>query len=108
MYLKLIFNTKYQKMDLTRIIHQENTTIVDVRELYEFATGHAEGAIPIPLGTIPQRIEEFKKMDTPIVVYCRSGMRSAQAMGYLKSQGIKEVYNGGGIEEILYHQRQTV
>ena len=95
-------------MDLARIINQEDTTIVDVREAYELSMGQAEGAINIPLGTIPQRVEEFRKMNTPIVVYCRSGMRSAQAMGFLRAQGIKEVYNGGGLEEILYHQKQTV
>jgi rhodanese-related sulfurtransferase len=38
------------------------TTVVDVRETGEFASGHYEGAINIPLGIIPLRLDEFKAM----------------------------------------------
>ena len=108
LYSKLIFNQKKnKKMDLREIINHENTTIVDVREPYEFATGSAQGAINIPLGTIPARLSEFKNMATPIVVYCRSGMRSAQAMGFLRAQGIKEVFNGGGLSDVVFYQNKA-
>lgn len=87
-------------MDIQQIINQENRTIVDVREPFETYFGKAEGAINIPLGKIAKRIEEFKKMSQPIVVYCRSGNRSGQAMNYLKAQGIEAVYNGGSLSEV--------
>lgn len=87
-------------MDLTQIINQPNTTIVDVREPDEFLSGHIEGAINIPVVSIPNRVAQFKKMSQPIVVYCRSGMRSAQAMIFLKSQGLQEVYNGGSLGQM--------
>jgi phage shock protein E len=80
------------------------TTVVDVRETGEFAGGHYEGAINIPLGIIPLRLDEFKAMNGPIVVYCRSGNRSGMAMNLLKQAGLSEVYNGGGILDMLVHQ----
>jgi len=87
-------------MDLQKVINQETITIVDVREPFETYFGKAKGAINIPLGKIAKRVEEFRKMSKPIVVYCRSGNRSGQAMNYLKAQGIEEVYNGGSLSEV--------
>jgi phage shock protein E len=95
-------------MNVQEILSNKNTTIVDVRESYEFASGHAQGAINIPLSTLQQRIAEFKSMPKPILVYCRSGMRSAQAMGLLKAMGINEVYNGGGLADVESYQRNIV
>lgn len=68
-------------------------TIIDVRETIEFMMGHAEGSINIPLGEIPERIEEIKSMNHPILC-CVSGARSGQAVNYLKSLEI-ECENGG-------------
>lgn len=87
-------------MDLQKIINQESTTIVDVREPFETYLGKAKGSVNIPLGAIPNRVEEFRKMSKPIVMYCRSGNRSEQATNYLKAQGIEEVYNGGSLSEV--------
>lgn len=94
-------------MDLKNIVNQPGVTIVDVRETYEFAMGHARGAINIPLSTLMNRIPEFRKMKTPIVVYCRSGSRSGQARQLLLAKGIKEVYNGGGLSDMEYYQGKT-
>ena len=87
-------------MDLQKIINQESTTIIDVREPFETYFGKAKRAINIPLGKIAKRLDEFHQMSKPIVVYCKSGNRSRQAMDYLKAQGIKEVYNGGSLREV--------
>ena len=87
-------------MNLQKIIQQESTTIVDVREPFETFFGKAKGALNIPLGKIKDRLSEFQKMSKPIVVYCRSGNRSGQAMNYLKAQGLTEVYNGGSLKEV--------
>ncbi len=80
------------------------TTVVDVRETGEFACGHYDGAINIPLGIIPLRLDEFKAMNGPIVVYCRSGNRSGMAMNLLKQAGLTDVYNGGGLHDMLVYQ----
>lgn len=76
-------------------------TVVDVRSPEEFNGEHFDGAINIPLNEIQPRMDEFKAMKQPIVVYCRSGNRSGLAMGILKQQGITDVYNGGGLADML-------
>jgi phage shock protein E len=43
-------------------------------------------------------------MQGPIVVYCRSGNRSGMAMSLLKQAGLSEVYNGGGLHDMLIYQ----
>ncbi len=82
------------------VLKQAGTTIVDVRSAGEFASGHVDGALNIPLHEVPSRLEEFKQMAGPIVVYCRSGNRSGQAQGYLIAQGLQDVYNGGGLADM--------
>lgn len=78
-----------------------NATVVDVRTKEEFAQGHYPNAINIPLDQVQQRLDEFKAMNTPIVAYCRSGNRSGLAVSILKQNGITEVYNGGGLQDVL-------
>jgi len=87
-------------MNLREIANQENTTIVDVRESFETLFGKVDNSINIPLRKISNRIEDFREMSLPIVVYCRSGNRSESAMKLLKALGIKEVYNGGSISDV--------
>jgi phage shock protein E len=82
----------------------KDATIVDVRSPQEFAQDHYPGAINIPVDQVPQRVQEFKEMKTPIVAYCRSGNRSGMAVSILKQAGVQEVYNGGGLEDL---QQQT-
>lgn len=91
-------------MDYIKLLNDPSATIVDVREPFEFQSGHARGAVNIPLGSIPYRLEEFKNMRAPIVLYCRSGARSGSAQAFLQSQGIQQAYNAGGIAEVLYYQ----
>jgi phage shock protein E len=89
---------------MEELLANPTTTVVDVREIVEFAGGHYEGAINIPLGIVPLRLDEFKAMNGPIVVYCRSGNRSGMAMSLLKQAGLSEVYNGGGLHDLLIYQ----
>ena len=86
-------------MDLRKLLNQKNVNLVDVREPWEFESGHALRAINIPLATLPAKLEALKELDGPILLYCRSGMRSAQAMGLLKSMGLNEVYNAGSMND---------
>jgi len=87
-------------MDLKDIANRENTTIVDVRESFETLFGKVEDSVNIPLRKISTKIEDFRQMSQPIIVYCRSGNRSESAMKLLKALGIKEVYNGGSISDV--------
>lgn len=70
-------------------------TIVDVRTPEEFAENHFPNAINIPLDHVAQRINEFKEMLQPIIVYCRSGI----AVSILKQNGIADAVNGGGLND---------
>ena len=79
----------------------ENATILDVRTPEEFSGGHYPDAINIPLDELTQRINEIKEMKQPIVAYCRSGNRSGMAVSILKQNSITEVYNGGGLSDLL-------
>jgi len=88
---------------MEEILDNPNVTVIDVRETFEFEDGHYEGAINIPLGTIPNNLDKIKSMSQPIVVYCRSGNRSGMALTLLKQAGIQEVYNGGGIMQMLQY-----
>jgi len=92
-------------MSLTQLFNQENLTLIDVREPYEFAAGYAEGAINIPLGSLPANVDRIRRMPQPVVVYCRSGMRSGQAEQFLRSAGVAQVYNAGGLAEVLQYQK---
>jgi len=71
--------------------------LVDVRSPEEFDTGHIEGAINIPVGELPQRLTELGDKDEPIVLYCRSGARSARALSLLQRQGFTAVSNLGAM-----------
>ncbi|MBN8717994.1 phage shock protein E [Hydrobacter penzbergensis] len=82
-----------------------NAVFVDVRTPEEFAQGHYPGAMNIPLGEVSQRIHEFKQIQQPIVTYCRSGNRSGMAASILQQNGITDVYNGGGLEDLLQQKK---
>ena len=73
--------------------------MIDVRTVGEFQQGHIKGAKNIPFDMIFSKVAEIKKLNKPVIVYCRSGMRSSQAASVLKNSGI-EVMNGGGYESL--------
>ena len=71
--------------------------LLDVRSMEEMAAGMLPNAEKLPLHTLPLRINELSREDV-CVLYCRSGARSAQGVGFLMAQGFDEVYNlRGGI-----------
>lgn len=90
-------------MNLENILKEKNCTIVDVRSHEEFMGGHVAGSINIPLQTIPERVEELKKLSTPLVLCCASGNRSGQAQHFLSQYGI-ECFNGGSWLDVNYNQ----
>lgn len=75
----------------------ENVVVLDVREPDEWAAGHLEGAVHIPLGSLAQRVGELDPQ-AETVVMCHLGGRSARATAWLASQGHHVVNLQGGIE----------
>ncbi len=72
--------------------------ILDVRNLDEYAEGHLEGAGLIPVSELEGRLDELPE-DKPIIVYCKSGGRSANAAKILTENGFDPVYDMGGIQD---------
>lgn len=70
--------------------------LLDVRTPEEFADGHIAGAVNIPLAELPNQLSQIPQ-DMPLVVYCRSGNRSAQAATLLKEAGYSQILDMGGI-----------
>ncbi|HLM67250.1 MAG TPA: molybdopterin-synthase adenylyltransferase MoeB [Longimicrobium sp.] len=82
-----------------RLDRGDRLTIIDVREPFEWDIGNLEahGARLIPLKQLPQRMGEIDPGEE-IVLQCRSGARSAQALGYLRQHGYERLWNlDGGI-----------
>lgn len=72
-----------------------NAVVLDVRTREEYAGGHIEGAVNVPLDEIATATERFA--NNRLYVYCASGARSRQAVAELKAAGLTEVENIGGI-----------
>ncbi|HEY3052822.1 MAG TPA: molybdopterin-synthase adenylyltransferase MoeB [Thermoanaerobaculia bacterium] len=81
-----------------RLQRGEESLLLDVREENEWSLGHLENARHIPMRQIPAQIDSLPR-DAEIVVYCRSGGRSANVQRYMLEQGFKKVKNlAGGLK----------
>jgi phage shock protein E len=87
--------------NIIKAIQSKKATVIDVRSQMEFEMEHFPGAIHIPLETISDEAAKIGAMPKPIVVYCRSGNRSGMAKTILDQYGVTEIYNGGGIFDML-------
>ena len=85
-----------------RIGQDENLIVIDVRELWEYDEVNID-ALNIPLNDLPKKLEELDFcINKEVVVHCKSGTRSNQAMKYLLKHGFKNVKSlEGGIEAFL-------
>lgn len=66
--------------------------VVDVRTPNEFEAGHIPGAVNAPVDQVRDVASSWSK-DQPVIVYCATGARSANAAAYLAAQGFRKVYN---------------
>lgn len=79
------------------MLANQKVLLVDVRNPDEVARGVIQGATHVPLHLIPVKVDALKG-DLPLVFYCHSGMRSAQASAFMTNKGRSNVYNlQGGI-----------
>jgi adenylyltransferase/sulfurtransferase len=76
----------------------EPVQLLDVREEWEHQIARLEDATLIPLGQLPERVGELDP-NAPMVVYCHHGVRSYQAVVWLRQQGFARAQNlAGGID----------
>jgi rhodanese-related sulfurtransferase len=73
----------------------EGLSVLDVREQVEWDHGHIEGAVHVPLMDLPQRLGDLP--DGQVLVVCKVGGRSGQAVGWLAQQGYDVVNLDGGM-----------
>ena len=84
-------------------IGQDGVVLLDVRTAEEYSEQHIEGAILLPVDEIAEKAGSVLPDKTAtIIVYCRSGNRSAVASRLLVGMGYKNVYNMGGISDWPY------
>ena len=85
----------------SKLDHGEKFVLVDVREESEFAKDHLPGAIHLGKGVIERDIEaRVPTLDTPLVLYCGGGFRSALAADNLQKMGYTNVISmDGGIRD---------
>jgi len=75
----------------------EAIRLLDVRSVAEMDRGMLPNAEKLPLHTLPVRLNEIASDET-VILYCRSGARSAQGVGFMAEQGYDRVYNlKGGV-----------
>lgn len=87
-----------------RLIHSESPILLDVREPEEFAQGHLAGAINVPRGVLEFNVDPLNPAansaltdrTTKMIVYCRSGARSALAVQTLRTLGYQDISSMDG------------
>jgi rhodanese-related sulfurtransferase len=96
-----IFKNIFSNADTTQMkdIISKGAFLVDVRTPAEFAEGHVNGSVNIPLDQVQNQLAKFKNKEN-IVVFCRSGNRSSQAKSILEQNGFTNVTNGGTWQEV--------
>jgi rhodanese-related sulfurtransferase len=93
-----IFGRRYRTVNVeqARELIASGSTLVDVRSEREWASGHVDGALHVPLDRLETRLAELP-IDTPIVAVCHSGVRSALAARRLGKLGYTVASVRGGM-----------
>ena len=87
--------------DLSLIRGLDSPLVIDVRSSSEFESDSIDGAINLPVQGLPDTlIDTGVELDHEIIVYCRSGRRSAQAKTLLKAAGFTLVFDGGPMGQL--------
>lgn len=77
------------------IKERDDVFVLDVREQWEYDEGHIPGIYHIPMGAIPDRLNEIPK-DKTVIVSCMSGVRSDRISNFLMENGYTSVHNHQG------------
>lgn len=85
--------------EAVQLINRKDAVVIDVRDIGEFEAGHIAGAKHVPEAQLAERIKELEKFkERPVILTCRTGMRSGSAVKTLRGNGFTEAVNlDGGI-----------
>ena len=78
-----------------KLIRDESTVLLDVREDEELAICQIEGALHIPMGEFPNRIDALPR-DKQLIIFCHHGMRSLNVCQFLEARGFTNATNMTG------------
>jgi sulfur-carrier protein adenylyltransferase/sulfurtransferase len=98
-----VIRSRIEELDVAQArdeIERGEAVLLDTREPHEFEDSHLEGATLVPPATVSERIEELvPDRSQRVILYCRTGSRSARAADQLQTLGYENVANvAGGIE----------
>ena len=104
-FLKIVEDTRKRIREVTidevkaKLDRQEKFVLIDVREESEYAADHLPGAVHLGKGIIERDVEaRVPDQNTPMVLYCGGGFRSALAADNLQKMGYTQVLSmDGGI-----------
>lgn len=80
---------------------QRGATIVDVRTVHEYDQGRLRGSINIPMDRISSSVERIRNMGSPVIFCANGDGRSGKAARFMRSQGLKDVYDAGNWEKLV-------
>ena len=94
----LLKRARQTSPDVAQQLVGDGALLLDVRTPEEFTAGHIPGATNIPVGELGSRLGELNEHRSgPVVVYCRSGNRSASARALLETAGFSQVHDLGAM-----------
>jgi len=92
--MSAFFSKHFGRSEDLAEIYAQGAVIVDVRTPEEFAAGHIDGALNIPVNILEKSVDQLRVKNKPVITCCRSGARSGLARVTLAAAGV-EAYNGG-------------
>jgi rhodanese-related sulfurtransferase len=82
-------------LDAFALAHADGAVVIDVREPYEYASGHVPGAELVPLARVPARAGALPRHQ-PVYIICATGNRSLTAARFLVGRGVGARSVAGG------------
>jgi rhodanese-related sulfurtransferase len=81
-------------LQAVQLINRRDAVVVDVRDAAEYSSGHIPNAKHVPAAELASRLKELEKYkNRPVVLFCRTGNRSANACAILQKHGFNEVFS---------------
>jgi rhodanese-related sulfurtransferase len=80
-------------------VQEEGATLIDVREPEEYLSGHAQGAVNVPLSSFRDHYLDISRQGDVLLI-CHIGQRSLMAAAFMRKQGWERIFNvDGGTDE---------
>ncbi len=103
----------FQSIDAKQAMHllenDDNVTLLDVRTIQEYKSGHLRNAVLIPVQALSKNLGMLKQdKDKKIIVYCRTGSRSVSASRILEENGFTPLNVKGGIIQLMGAKAELV